>query len=167
MVEAQKIKIERAGPDGSAQLAEILYKDQVIGENLRQMITEANAHYFQEPDTLIWFAYHGGIPVGMLWLILDSDRENMSNGVDLAELHQFRVVSDFRGQKVGSLLYKIVVDEAKRRSFKTLTLAVEKDNLSAQDIYSHWGFRPDGTRVDLFGVEEVESIRMVKSLIET
>ena len=62
----ENIKIKKAGVDDSANLAEILFQDQEIKEELKAMITDCNAHYFQRQDTLIWFAYHSDTPIGML-----------------------------------------------------------------------------------------------------
>ncbi|MCX7714343.1 MAG: ribosomal protein S18-alanine N-acetyltransferase [Clostridia bacterium] len=53
---------------------------------------------------------------------------------------------DFRRQGVGSILLRLIVDQAKKLRLSLLTLEVRESNVNAQRLYGKFGFRVIGKR---------------------
>ena len=69
-----------------------------------------------------------------MWIILDE-----------AHVTNIGVLSDYRGAGIGELLMRSLMNLAKDRGAKKMTLEVRKTNYVAQNLYSKLGFEPIGT----------------------
>ncbi|HHX24142.1 MAG: ribosomal protein S18-alanine N-acetyltransferase [Tepidanaerobacteraceae bacterium] len=70
-----------------------------------------------------------------MWIILDE-----------AHVTNIGVLSDYRGAGIGELLMRSLMNLAKDRGAKKMTLEVRKTNYVAQNLYSKLGFEPIGIR---------------------
>ncbi len=91
--------------------------------------------------SLIWVAdlFPVGL-IGQLFIQLNCDRPELADGVNKAYMYAFRIREEYRSHGLGTLMMNAIGADLKRRSFKTLTLNVAKDNPRAQELYKRLGF---------------------------
>ena len=90
-----------------------------------------------------WVAETDGRIVGFIGLL-----ENMGEE-GVCEIEPLVVSLDSRGQGIGSMLVRYIVEEAKRKRFKFLSIRPELRNEKAFDLYVKLGFNLVG-QVELF-----------------
>jgi ribosomal protein S18 acetylase RimI-like enzyme len=96
-------------------------------------------------QSVLWVAEHQGHGViGQLFIQLDSDVPELSDGATRAYLHAFRIRSEYRGEGLGSFMLALAEADLIRRSFKMITLNVTQDNLAAIRLYERHGYRITG-----------------------
>lgn len=66
--------------------------------------------------------------------------------LDEADILNVAVRADMRGQGIGKRLMTALLEEAKRRGVKRLTLEVSAENVAAIALYSGFGFEKVGVR---------------------
>lgn len=66
--------------------------------------------------------------------------------LDEADILNVAVRKDLRGQGIGKRLMAALLDEAKRRGIRRLTLEVSEKNVAATALYSGYGFKRVGVR---------------------
>jgi carbonic anhydrase len=94
-------------------------------------------------DELAHFETHYGPPDG--WFLVDEDSRGcvglrkFAEGV--AEMKRLYVVPSARGQGVGEMLARRVIEEARRRGYARLVLDTLPDMKAAQALYRSLGFR--------------------------
>lgn len=79
--------------------------------------------------------------IGQVFIQLVCDRPELADGVERAYLYSFRIKPPYRNLGIGSRMLAEVEYDLRRRGYKTLTLNVAQDNLSAQRLYLRKGFR--------------------------
>jgi ribosomal-protein-alanine N-acetyltransferase len=70
-----------------------------------------------------------------MWLILDE-----------AHITNIAVLPEYRGRKLGEALLRFVMDSARQKGGKTMTLEVRVSNEAAQGLYRKLGFLNGGIR---------------------
>ena len=83
--------------------------------------------------------------------------------LDEADISNIVVRKDFRGQKVGSLLLKGLIDLACSLDLKILNLEVRESNISAIKLYEKFGFEVCGIRKNYYDNVE-NAVLMIKTL---
>ena len=68
------------------------------------------------------------------------------DNIDEAHVTNIGALSDYRGAGIGELLMRSLMNLAKDRGAKKMTLEVRKTNYVAQNLYSKLGFEPIGIR---------------------
>ncbi len=58
------------------------------------------------------------------------------------------VIADFRGQKLGSQLMRMVIEEAKEKGLKRIELTVRENNKTAIRLYEKLGFKIEGVHLN-------------------
>ncbi|WP_066057326.1 ribosomal protein S18-alanine N-acetyltransferase [Robertmurraya korlensis] len=66
--------------------------------------------------------------------------------VDEAHITNIAVLPEFRGQKLGEAILRMIMEIAKKRGAKTMTLEVRVSNEVAQSLYRKLGFMNGGIR---------------------
>ena len=77
---------------------------------------------------------------------------------EIGEVYELFVDPQVVGTGVGETLLREIMDQLKRRGYRTVTLWVVEGNKRARHFYERLGFRPDGSRktVAMNGAEVVE-----------
>lgn len=70
--------------------------------------------------------------------------------VDEAHITNIAVLPDFRGQKLGEAILRMIMEVAKKRGAKTMTLEVRVSNTVAQSLYRKLGFMNGGIRKNYY-----------------
>lgn len=96
---------------------------------------------------LLWTAYDGERPVGVLWVALEPKASGTT-----AYVYELWVHPDARRSGYGRAIMRAGEDECRRRGAVSLGLNVFGDNAPARSLYDQLGF-------------EVTSVRMRKSLV--
>jgi ribosomal protein S18 acetylase RimI-like enzyme len=97
------------------------------------------------PKSFVLLAETNGRFVGLLTAF-----ENFStfSACPMINIHDIVVLKECRGQGIGRQLMNAVVDEARKRNCKRITLEVRKDNTKAQNLYQSLGF--EATEPEMF-----------------
>ncbi|MFX3630890.1 MAG: ribosomal protein S18-alanine N-acetyltransferase [Ectobacillus sp.] len=100
------------------------------------------AEAFERELTINEYAYYtvmeeDGAIIGYcgLWLILDE-----------AHITNIAILPEYRGKKLGEALLRHVMENARKRGAKTMTLEVRVSNEAAQSLYRKLGFLNGGIR---------------------
>lgn len=72
------------------------------------------------------------------------------------------VLEEYRGQKVGSLLMEALIKTAEEKEMIGITLEVKISNYPAQKLYSKYGFKPEGFRINYYKDTNEDAIVMWK-----
>jgi [ribosomal protein S18]-alanine N-acetyltransferase len=70
--------------------------------------------------------------------------------VDEAHITNIAVLPEFRGQKLGEGILRMIMEMAKKRGAKTMTLEVRVSNVVAQSLYRKLGFMNGGIRKNYY-----------------
>jgi [ribosomal protein S18]-alanine N-acetyltransferase len=70
--------------------------------------------------------------------------------VDEAHITNIAVLPEFRGQKLGEAILRMIMEMAKKRGAKTMTLEVRVSNVVAQSLYRKLGFMNGGIRKNYY-----------------
>ncbi|AYA78364.1 ribosomal-protein-alanine N-acetyltransferase [Bacillus sp. Y1] len=70
--------------------------------------------------------------------------------VDEAHITNIAVLPEFRGQKLGEAILRMIMEVAKKRGAKTMTLEVRVSNTVAQSLYRKLGFMNGGIRKNYY-----------------
>jgi [ribosomal protein S18]-alanine N-acetyltransferase len=70
--------------------------------------------------------------------------------VDEAHITNIAVLPEFRGQKLGEGILRMIMEVAKKRGAKTMTLEVRVSNTVAQSLYRKLGFMNGGIRKNYY-----------------
>ena len=89
------------------------------------------------PSDLPLVALFSGKPIGLAWGRIESDP-------DVATLYQMWVAPAHRGRGAGRMLVEAIIDWARARNARYLTLAVTCGNSPARHLYERSGFQPIG-----------------------
>lgn len=82
---------------------------------------------------------------------------------DRIEIVNFNVLDFFQDKHLGSMLLKKLIENAKEKKMKNITLEVRKDNLKAIHIYEKYGFKNICVREKYYN--GVDGILMEKELM--
>lgn len=90
---------------------------------------------------LIAFDNNKGNSVGAVWYRLFSSEERGYGYVsdDIPELG-IALVKEARGKGLGTKLMNLIIEEAKRNGYKSLSLSVDVANTNAVNLYRKFGF---------------------------
>lgn len=70
--------------------------------------------------------------------------------VDEAHITNIAVLPEFRGQKLGEAILRMIMEVAKKKGAKTMTLEVRISNTVAQSLYRKLGFMNGGIRKNYY-----------------
>ncbi|MEK3988310.1 MULTISPECIES: ribosomal protein S18-alanine N-acetyltransferase [Robertmurraya] len=70
--------------------------------------------------------------------------------VDEAHITNIAVLPEFRGQKLGEGILRMIMEVAKKRGAKSMTLEVRVSNTVAQSLYRKLGFMNGGIRKNYY-----------------
>lgn len=93
----------------------------------------------EHPTTLVWLAYLGEEPVGVVTAFLGF---STFKARPLVNLHDVAVTSAARGRGVAKALLAAVEESAREKGCCRLTLEVLEGNLAAKTLYEAVGYRP-------------------------
>lgn len=133
--------------------------DLVVVENLSFKIPWSRQSLFDEiinNNMAVYFsALSDGKAVGYcgMWQVLDE-----------GHITNIAVHPEFRRSGIGSLLLNKLLEEARLRSIKALTLEVRKSNDSAKALYRKYGFEEGGSRKAYYADNHEDAIIMWKRL---
>lgn len=90
-----------------------------------------------------------------VYLVLEKDGEivgycGMWLIVDEAHITNIAVLPEFRGQKLGEAILRMIMEVAKKRGAKSMTLEVRVSNTVAQSLYRKLGFMNGGIRKNYY-----------------
>lgn len=91
------------------------------------------AHYMVVTDGEVVIGYVG------LWLILDE-----------AQITNIAILPEYRGNGIGSLLFKKAIEVSLAKGMLTLSLEVRLSNIAAQRMYRKFGLVPGGIRKNYY-----------------
>lgn len=146
-------------------LLEMLYESIHIEEERKPSIevllyTNELKKYHQnwgrKGDTALIAIDHTGTPVGAVWYRLFSGEERGYGYVnDKTPELGIAIKKEARGKGLGTKLMQVIMEEAKKDNYKTLSLSVDIDNSNAINLYRRLHFVEvggDGTSITmLFG----------------
>jgi ribosomal protein S18 acetylase RimI-like enzyme len=78
--------------------------------------------------------------IGQVFVQFSSSRKELADGEERAYIYGFRVRPAYRGGGVGTRLLKLVEQDLLERSFRWVTLNVDRQNLAAQRFYKRNGY---------------------------
>jgi ribosomal protein S18 acetylase RimI-like enzyme len=97
---------------------------------------------FEKGSSILWVADMPGTGIiGQVFIQLNCDRPELSDGHCRAYLYSFRIKPNYRGLGLGTRILEIVEDDLRKRGFEYITLNVAKDNPEAQKLYLRHGYR--------------------------
>lgn len=70
--------------------------------------------------------------------------------VDEAEINTLSTATEFRKQKIGTLLLKYVIDYCKKEKVQSINLEVRESNEAAKKLYFNQGFKLNGERKNYY-----------------
>lgn len=114
---------------------------------LRELYDNALAHYYVALVGEEVVAYAG------MWLILDE-----------AHITNVAVHPGYRGRRIGEVLLKVMMEEAKIRGAERMTLEVRVSNIPAQRLYRRLGFHPAGLRKGYYEDNNEDALIMWRRL---
>lgn len=82
--------------------------------------------------------------------------------VDEAHLTTIAVKQNFRTMRIGSVLLGYMIETAKSKNMKSITLEVRQSNIPAQNLYRKFGFSVTGKRKRYYKTED--ALIMTRSL---
>lgn len=90
-----------------------------------------------------------------VYLVLEKDGQivgycGMWLIVDEAHITNIAVLPEFRGQKLGEAILRMIIEVAKKRGAKSMTLEVRVSNTVAQSLYRKLGFMNGGIRKNYY-----------------
>lgn len=90
-----------------------------------------------------------------VYLVLEKDGQivgycGMWLIVDEAHITNIAVLPEFRGQKLGETILRMIMEVAKKRGAKSMTLEVRVSNTVAQSLYRKLGFMNGGIRKNYY-----------------
>lgn len=90
-----------------------------------------------------------------VYLVLEKDGQivgycGMWLIVDEAHITNIAVLPEFRGQKLGEAILRMIMEVAKKRGAKSMTLEVRISNTVAQSLYRKLGFMNGGIRKNYY-----------------
>jgi ribosomal-protein-alanine N-acetyltransferase len=90
-----------------------------------------------------------------VYLVLEKDGQivgycGMWLIVDEAHITNIAVLPEFRGQKLGEAILRMIMEVAKKRGAKSMTLEVRVSNTVAQSLYRKLGFMNGGIRKNYY-----------------
>jgi GNAT superfamily N-acetyltransferase len=91
----------------------------------------------QHPTTIIFLAFHDKQAVGIATCFRGF---STFTARPLINIHDFFVVPEFRGQKIGQMMLAAVEQKARTMDCCKITLEVQQNNHKAQRIYEAAGF---------------------------
>jgi [ribosomal protein S18]-alanine N-acetyltransferase len=80
--------------------------------------------------------------------------------VDEAHITNIAVLPDYRGRKLGDALLAKVIDVAKEKGAKSMTLEVRVSNVVAQNLYRKFGFKNGGIRKGYYTDNQEDALVM-------
>lgn len=137
--------------DMDAYLTEAFYPDRIQKE-----ITTGSGIYF--------IAFLDENPVGYLKLRV-GQTPAAPVGQKPIELERIYVLTQYKGQGIGSLMKDRALTEARKLGYKTMWLGVWKENQDAIKVYSRWGFEIVGEQTFTLGQDVQFDWIMARSLI--
>lgn len=116
-------------------------------------------------DGALWLAElnDGRAPIGYAALTPPKLPGHQTDGSEL-ELKRIYLLSPFQGRGIGAELLGAVIDEARRQSAVSLSLAVFISNKRAIDFYRQNGFADRGSRRFFIGDREYEDLILSRPL---
>jgi len=82
------------------------------------------------------------------------------HGPNPVELVRIYAEKEWIGRGIGGKLMQACIEEARRRGYQTIWLAVWERNTAAQAFYRKWGFAEVGTYTFLLGYDALTGIAM-------
>ncbi len=131
-----------------------IYDDQTIGGDDPSL--EFDGHLDRPNVAGTWIADQGGQIVAFVSLLIDGQG---------AEIDPIVVRSDLRSQDIGTHLLRLMIEEARRRGVRSLSIRPVARNVEAMALYHELGFRTLG-HIDMFMELDAGSDREWKPGIE-
>ena len=120
---------------------------------LRQILEQEIAHH-HKGTRVIFIAKLEEIIIGTVQFVSAHRDRELADGKVTAYLQGLEVDSQYRRQKIGTCLIKLVEQEALLRGFERLSIMVEPNNSSALNLYLKLGFKEFKRSVDCWKGKE-------------
>lgn len=152
------MNIRRAEERDIPQIEELLYQVHKVHSDKRPdlFITGAKKYTTDElknilhnEETPVYVADDDGCVLGYAFCVYENHRNNSTHYTSLY-IDDLCVSEKSRGQKIGTKLYKFVLDVAKRNGCHNLTLNVWACNESARKFYESCGLQ-----IQKYGMEQI------------
>lgn len=89
---------------------------------------------------IILIAACQGFPIGRLFIQLNSRNLLIADGIHRGYLYSFQVMEMFQRQGIGGRLIEIAEAILLQRHYRTVTIAVAKENSGALRLYERYGY---------------------------
>ena len=142
------------GPQIAALLAEHLHN--MYEQSPPESVHALGIERLRAPDITMWTAWQDGELLGCAAL-KELDREH-------GEVKSMRTASRHLRKGVGSALLRHLIAEAKRRSYRRLSLETGSQPAfaAARNLYARFGFQPCGPFADY--IDDPNSVYMTRTL---
>lgn len=98
----------------------------------------------QQGNRALLVAVLNNYPIARLFMQYRGRNHSLANGKTRGYLYSFYVMEMFRGQGIGTHLLNAAESLFKQRHYKTVTIAVAKDNTRALMLYQRCGYQVFG-----------------------
>ena len=105
--------------------------------------------------------YKDHIPVGMLTLAKDDNKERDNSEIDIWRIY---LLPEYWGQNLGIELMQWAIKELKEKGYKTVALWVVEENIRARKFYEKVGFVHVGEMRTINPGREITEYRYIKHL---
>ncbi len=97
-------------------------------------------------EAVLWIAEikNAGL-IGQLFVHLNSQRQELADGIDRAYIYGFRVRAGYRNRGIGTRLLQVAEADLVQRGFQWVVLNVGRDNPAARRLYERSGYRVIGS----------------------
>lgn len=138
-----KLVIREAKPGEHGKIAN-LYKKEGPPKRVEKIrrIEKKNFEEMKKGKRIVLFAEVDGKVVGTIQLVFQLKDKELADGKKIANLHHLRVKEKFRNKGIATKLEEALVEMAKKRGFKIVTLAVGHDESYnfLRKLYEDWGY---------------------------
>jgi ribosomal-protein-alanine N-acetyltransferase len=125
-----------------------------------------------------WDAYHKELQSAQDTIMLVARIDSAFHGAEIAGFIMARLIADelhvnnvavrmqFRGYRVGSMILRTTLEQARRRGTSVARLEVRAGNQAAQALYRRCGFEIDGRRKNYYRQPTEDALLMSLSLAD-
>lgn len=123
--------------EDAAEIVNLIQAHASVGGWHSPLTADYIATYLASPASKILLAIENGRPVGLLSY---STRPDLFHAGTCCFIEELVVAEEKRGQGIGSLLLKAVLDDARQSGWPEVSLSVLPQNSGAQRLYRQLGF---------------------------
>lgn len=132
--------------DGILKISNLSFHMPWSRESIENEIISNIAHYVIAEDENGKVIGYGGV-----WIVFDE-----------GDVTNIAVHPDYRGQHIGSMILKEMINVCASNGVTTMTLEVRESNMAAQKLYTNFGFNAEAVRKKYYEDNDEDAILMWK-----